>query len=522
MRLINVLLAVVVSLLIGVLVLEGGLRLTPYAPTKRLNQPHPTLGWSPKPDLRVERETDEYDVTFELNELGMRDDPRSTPAKPEGVFRVLCLGDSFTLGFSVDRDDLFVDLLERWWNAEGRQVEVINVGAEGYSTDQEALWLIENGGAWQPDLVLLFPYENDIYWNGSADYYEFQKPRFDPEGRLDHVGPFAPPEREGLDRRWAIANLWKRIFGPRETRHLFQLAGVNGPLLCEHAVLLTRPPGFATDASLRTRGALRALKEASDSLGARLVMAPIPSHAAIDPEHAKLFHDRFLRVGPDAWSPDLPVETFLDHARSLGIAALDARPALRRAQAAGTPQYFSDDWHFDPAGNRTFATFLHEELDRLGIFPPEHRATAEAALPPTPPAESVWPLRGAVFVGLWALLTALYRLTYRQEPLTRPALFIGLLLTLVFAIVLGGGELLALAPPLVARTVGLLFVLAILGFVLYKLGRRLETIVELLRSFTLRGHWYLMPLVIVLLTVGSLLVVAASSPLVAPFIYTLF
>ena len=66
------------------------------------------------------------------------------------------------------------------------------------------------------------------------------------------------------------------------------------------------------------------------------------------------------------------------------------------------------------------------------------------------------------------------------------------------------------------------FVLAILGFVAFKLGRRLATILELVRAFTLRGHWYLMPLVAVLLTIGSLLVVAASSPLVAPFIYTLF
>jgi len=43
-----------------------------------------------------------------------------------------------------------------------------------------------------------------------------------------------------------------------------------------------------------------------------------------------------------------------------------------------------------------------------------------------------------------------------------------------------------------------------------------------LRCFALRGHWYLMPLLVVLLTIGSLLVVAASSPLIAPFIYTLF
>ncbi|MHC4895156.1 MAG: DUF5989 family protein, partial [Planctomycetota bacterium] len=65
-------------------------------------------------------------------------------------------------------------------------------------------------------------------------------------------------------------------------------------------------------------------------------------------------------------------------------------------------------------------------------------------------------------------------------------------------------------------------VVGILGFVAFKLGSRLGTITELIRAFILRGHWYLMPLVVVLLTIGSLLVVAASSPLVAPFIYTLF
>jgi hypothetical protein len=62
----------------------------------------------------------------------------------------------------------------------------------------------------------------------------------------------------------------------------------------------------------------------------------------------------------------------------------------------------------------------------------------------------------------------------------------------------------------------------ILSFVVIKLGRRLTTSGELFTAFTRRGHWYLMPLVVVLLSIGSLLVVAASSPLIAPFIYTLF
>jgi hypothetical protein len=96
------------------------------------------------------------------------------------------------------------------------------------------------------------------------------------------------------------------------------------------------------------------------------------------------------------------------------------------------------------------------------------------------------------------------------------------MLAAVFTIVLGGGALVKMLPPSIASWVAGGFVLLVLGFVTYKLGRRIATILELLRSFVMRGHWYLMPLLVVLLSIGSLLVVAASSPLIAPFIYTLF
>jgi hypothetical protein len=128
----------------------------------------------------------------------------------------------------------------------------------------------------------------------------------------------------------------------------------------------------------------------------------------------------------------------------------------------------------------------------------------------------------AVYGILWLALTILYIGFYRDEPLWQPPLKVAGLLALVFAVVIGGGKLAGLLPPQASQVVILAFVAGILGFVAYKLGRRLGTIAELLKAFTLRGHWYLMPLVVILLTIGSLLVVAASSPLVAPFIYTLF
>jgi len=92
----------------------------------------------------------------------------------------------------------------------------------------------------------------------------------------------------------------------------------------------------------------------------------------------------------------------------------------------------------------------------------------------------------------------------------------------VFTIALGGGWLLGKIPAAYASWILLAFVLGLFGFIFAKLGRRLGTILELFACFVGRGHWYLIPLVVVLLSVGSLLVVAASSPLVAPFIYTLF
>jgi hypothetical protein len=183
------------------------------------------------------------------------------------------------------------------------------------------------------------------------------------------------------------------------------------------------------------------------------------------------------------------------------------------------------DWHLSPHGNLRFAEFLDAELDRLGVFPADHAASEEVSMealtagtdgPPRPPAWLRW------FVLLWAGLTALYHLTYRDEPAWQAPLKVGAMLTVIFTIVIGGGHALDLLPPRLSRLVGLGFVLTVLGFVAYKLGPRLATIAELLKAFTLRGHWYLMPLVTILLTIGSLLVVAASSPLVAPFIYTLF
>lgn len=529
MKALNVLLAIVMSFLVAAAVLEGGLRLLGMGPQPTINKFDPKLGWVKTPGTTAHRKTGEFDVTFQINSLGLRDDEMASPAKPAGVRRVLMLGDSFVLGYTVDRSDLFVDLLESWWKAEGRPIDVINAGTEGYSTDQEVAWLLEHGREYQPDLVLLFPYENDLYWNAKTAYDRYPKPRFNPEGELEHLVLADPGPPPAMDR-FAMGRLLRGF----TKRHESWTPNGETRLPMEWVAYFRSDPEPMPQVKERTRGALSTLKKQCAELGAELCVVPIPNKACIEPGAKEKLSEAmqpnwigrtlFDRKGvdPATWSPDLPVETFLGICNQLGIATIDPRHELRTSleyvPTSDRRLYYERDWHLNPAGNRVLARILHDELDRRELLEPA-RAAAELRPQAREPASLGW-LK--LFALLWAVLSIGWILTYRGEPAWQAPLKVGVMLGLIFTIALGGGWVLQQLPPEVSRWLLLTFVLGLLGFIFWKLGRRLGTIVELFACFVGRGHWYLIPLVVVLLSVGSLLVVAASSPLVAPFIYTLF
>ena len=60
MKTVNVLLAVLVSILIALSVFEGGLRLSPFAPSETGNRFDAELGWSKRPDTTITRSSLEF------------------------------------------------------------------------------------------------------------------------------------------------------------------------------------------------------------------------------------------------------------------------------------------------------------------------------------------------------------------------------------------------------------------------------------------------------------------------------
>jgi len=134
----------------------------------------PVLGWRNLPNYQGA--TRGRKLT--LNSRGMRGREYDF-AKPAATRRVLVLGDSYVWGYGVGDDEVFTEVLERRLQETGSPWEVINTGVPGWGTDQELLFLVEEGFKYQPDVVVLALFlgndpENILY----SKQYGLDKPVF--------------------------------------------------------------------------------------------------------------------------------------------------------------------------------------------------------------------------------------------------------------------------------------------------------------------------------------------------------
>lgn len=107
------------------------------------------------PSTRVEFQTSEFHWFVRTNRLGLRE--REIPLVNTSGYRVLAIGDSFTLGWGVDADRAWPTLLESEIRATRHdvEVEVINAGMSGKSTSWYAQAAEQMVPVLHPDLVIV-------------------------------------------------------------------------------------------------------------------------------------------------------------------------------------------------------------------------------------------------------------------------------------------------------------------------------------------------------------------------------
>jgi lysophospholipase L1-like esterase len=107
-------------------------------------------------------------IAYRLNNYGFRDHDY-TQEKPEGVKRIIVLGDSFTYGVGVRSEHTFCNRLKQLLAEAGFSVEVLNLSVSGWCTRDEVAYLQNMGMKFSPDLILVAYVLNDADYAGGLD-----------------------------------------------------------------------------------------------------------------------------------------------------------------------------------------------------------------------------------------------------------------------------------------------------------------------------------------------------------------
>jgi len=182
------------------------------------------LGWAYLPNHAVTSSfgSDERKITSYFDGIGAR--VRGPDAKHDRrAPTVLLVGGSFTMGHGVAFDDTFAGRLERM---PGFPYQVVDLGVQGFGTDQSLLMLERNFKRFDTKVVVYTFIEDHIVRNSNFDRRVLQmnantpgtKPLFglDPDGTLHlRKTPYRLTEHPDVPRLWRYLEIaWNRV-GPR-------------------------------------------------------------------------------------------------------------------------------------------------------------------------------------------------------------------------------------------------------------------------------------------------------------------
>ena len=141
----------------------------------------PERGWQNWPNAQGWNRK-EGEAHIKINSDGLRDHNYSK-VKPENTLRIAVLGDSFTLAAQVPVEKTYTSILEQNLTSctafQGKNIEVINFGVDGYGTAQELLTLRQQVWDYQPDIVMVaFFTGNDVIDNSKALENNYYRPFF--------------------------------------------------------------------------------------------------------------------------------------------------------------------------------------------------------------------------------------------------------------------------------------------------------------------------------------------------------
>jgi hypothetical protein len=264
-------------------------------------------------------------TSFTTNAQGLRATREYAPEVPEGRYRVICLGDSFTMGYGVGDADTFPALLE----AGSERLEVVNMGLGGFGIDQDYLWYLRDGARLEAQLLLLLVIPDDFNRVLTDRFMGLHaKPRLAVEGGELVVHNVPVPQGFAASRSARLARAVAERLG---VARLFAGAAERAPEIGDGPLPFTQV----------SERILQALRDAARAKGQDFAVVYLPPGPLMVRSETPMPVVRWL-------------ESFCTGA---GIPYYDLTPSFRRIAPEELAAHFAHD-HYSPRGNQVVAEAL--------------------------------------------------------------------------------------------------------------------------------------------------------------------
>ncbi len=263
---------------------------------------------------------------------------------PAGKTRIICSGDSFTLGYGVDNDHTWPQLLA----TQAPNLETVNMGQGGYGADQAYLWYKRDGTALDHDIQILAIISPDVYRMQHSSFNGYGKPVLAVDN--DRVVATNVPVPRTME-----------VWSPRLVRTENALSNLSSTRLLRRVLRLDLAAPAVTPSKERNQETawvlshmLDDLRQTNQAKGSVLALAYLPTREELGGG-----------VGV-SW------RTFLaEYARQHGVVCLDFLDDFRRLPPAeldklfivqGAVDFPGAAGHYTEAGNAFIADLVYRRL----------------------------------------------------------------------------------------------------------------------------------------------------------------
>lgn len=307
-----------------------------------------------------------------VNTKGLRDREHAYEKKSD-TYRVIILGDSFMEAVQVPFEKSFPALLEEKLNSRSsaRHFEIINLSMSNFGTTQEYLYFKNEGIKYNPDLVILAFYINDIANNSYKLQTFLSRPFFKSENGILTLDS----QRKFYSDNWLKKMLRKysRLYAVIQYRKdllIGRHARIAEQMVIEYKVFSRAYDSEWQEAWEITKNLITALKKEVQNSGAEFYIFTIPAGIQVYDNLDNSQIQGYTKMSSSDLDFQKPDQLLADFSKinEIEYFSLLADFINFVKKQPNNQLYFSYTGHFTPSGHALAAELICLDLVKRGVL----------------------------------------------------------------------------------------------------------------------------------------------------------